>query len=55
MICGPHRVKGGAAQLGAQVHGEPGPFGTYADDSAVREEPAEHGQVLAVPAGPEAR
>ena len=29
MIPGPHRMKGGALQLGAEDPGQPGPFGTW--------------------------
>ncbi|MEV0536835.1 hypothetical protein [Kitasatospora sp. NPDC050463] len=31
MIPGPHRLKGGALQLGAEEPGLPGPFGTWTD------------------------
>ncbi|MBT2401961.1 hypothetical protein [Streptomyces sp. ISL-100] len=43
MIPGPHRTKGGAAQLGAR-HGERGPFGAHRDgqeeDETAEENPA---------------
>ncbi|WP_431684180.1 hypothetical protein [Kitasatospora sp. KL5] len=29
MIPGPHRLKGGALQLGADEHGQPGLFGVW--------------------------
>ncbi|GHF86688.1 hypothetical protein GCM10018790_75180 [Kitasatospora xanthocidica] len=40
MIPGPHRLKGGALQLGADP-GQPGPFGTWtdSDDPEHEEEP----------------
>ncbi|MFE7528953.1 hypothetical protein ACFU7Y_25035 [Kitasatospora sp. NPDC057542] len=34
MIPGPHRLKGGALQLGAEQPGLPGPFGTWPDEHA---------------------
>ncbi|CAM5561691.1 hypothetical protein BOQ63_007055 (plasmid) [Streptomyces viridifaciens] len=40
MIPGPHRLKGGALQLGAEEPGLPGPFGTWTDsDDREHKEP----------------
>jgi hypothetical protein len=46
MIPTEHRLKGGALVIGAEVHGEPGPFGTWTDEDDqepgyVREDPSE--------------
>ncbi|WP_195911409.1 hypothetical protein [Streptomyces kaniharaensis] len=40
MIPGPHRLKGGALQLGAEQPGLPGLFGTWPD-----EHDQEHGEL----------
>jgi hypothetical protein len=37
-----HRLKGGAAQLGATGPGRPGPFGIWPDDGGRDEEDQEH-------------
>ncbi|MFH8386988.1 hypothetical protein ACH4E7_39755 [Kitasatospora sp. NPDC018058] len=39
MIPSPHRLKGGTLQLGTEVPGTPGPFGTWTEDS--EQEPEE--------------
>jgi hypothetical protein len=40
VIPGPHRLKGGALQLGTEEPGLPGPFGTWTDqDDRKAEEP----------------
>lgn len=43
MIPGPHRLKGGALQLGADKVGLPGPFGSWTDQTDQNDErdPAE--------------
>ncbi|MER8105803.1 hypothetical protein [Kitasatospora sp. NPDC094016] len=43
MIPGPHRLKGGALQLGADEPGLAGPFGTWTDqhDNESEPDPAE--------------
>ncbi|WP_431684171.1 hypothetical protein [Kitasatospora sp. KL5] len=44
MIPGPHRLKGGALQLGVGEHGLPGPFGAWTDQDGREDErnPAEN-------------
>jgi hypothetical protein len=39
VIPGPHRLKGGALQLGAEEAGLPGPFGTWAAEGELEQEP----------------
>ncbi|MEU7183679.1 MULTISPECIES: hypothetical protein [Streptomyces] len=42
MICNHHRLKGGAAQLGATGPGLPGPFGAWPADDHQDDEDQEH-------------
>ncbi|NUR27404.1 MAG: hypothetical protein HOV83_16420 [Catenulispora sp.] len=43
MIRAHHRLKGGAAQLGATGPGLPGPFGTWPTEPEADDEDQEHG------------